>query len=62
MFIEGVSPDIQDNAGWAPLHEACSHRQHAVANLLLESGASTSVCARDGTMYVCTCAVCVVYA
>ena len=50
LQVEHMSPDVQDNAGWTPLHEACSHRHHKVASLLLDHGASPSVCAHDGTM------------
>jgi len=38
----------RDNAGYTPLHEACSRGHVAVASLLLQYGASVSESARGG--------------
>lgn len=38
----GMDPNIKDNAGYAPLHEACSRGHLEIARLLLQFGANHS--------------------
>ena len=43
-----MSPDPKDNAGYTPLHEACSRGHLEVARILLKYGASHSETALSG--------------
>lgn len=43
-----MDPDQKDNAGYTPLHEACSRDQIAIARILLHYGANYSVTALSG--------------
>lgn len=44
----GMDPNIKDNAGYAPLHEACSRGHLEIARLLLQFGANHSETAFSG--------------
>lgn len=44
--------DVQDNAGWTPLHEACNKCHPAIAELLLQNGADPNLPSYDGTRYL----------
>ena len=52
LLVEGASVNAQDHAGWTALHEACSSRNHRIAELLLQSGSDANLSATDGTRYV----------
>lgn len=41
--------DVQDNAGWTPLHEACNKCHPAIAEVLLQNGADPNLPSYDGT-------------
>lgn len=43
-----MDPNIKDNAGYAPLHEACSRGHVEIARLLLQFGANHSETALSG--------------
>jgi ankyrin repeat protein len=43
-----MSPDSKDNAGYTPLHEACSRGHLEIARLLLQYGANHSEAALSG--------------
>lgn len=43
-----LDPDQKDNAGYTPLHEACSRGQIAIARVLLSYGANYSETALSG--------------
>jgi hypothetical protein len=49
LLVEGSPVNVQDNAGWTPLHEATSNGHTDVAELLLQHGADSNASARDGT-------------
>lgn len=49
LLVEGVSVNAQDHAGWTALHEACSSRNHRIAELLLQCSADANLSATDGT-------------
>jgi len=49
VLIESVSVNAQDNAGWTPLHEACSNCNTKLAEMLLQNGADANISSRDGT-------------
>lgn len=44
----GMDPDTKDNAGYTPLHEACSRGHLEIARLLLQFGANHSETALSG--------------
>lgn len=44
----GLNPDPKDNAGYTPLHEACSKGRLDIARLLLQYGANHSEVAASG--------------
>lgn len=44
----GMDPNIKDNAGYTPLHEACSRGHLEIARLLLQFGANHSETAFSG--------------
>ena len=52
LLVEGAQVNVQDYAGWTPLHEACSSGNMGVAELLLRHGADTNISSTDGTRYV----------
>lgn len=41
-------PSVADNAGYTPLHEACSQGHYHIAKLLLRFGADVSASAQGG--------------
>jgi len=47
-----TNPNVADNAGWAPLHEACNHKHLDIVSLLLSNGADANASATDGTRSV----------
>ena len=51
ILVESASVNAQDNAGWTPLHEACSSSNSEMAELLLHNGADANISSRDGTRY-----------
>ncbi|XP_017955263.1 uncharacterized protein LOC108650581 [Drosophila navojoa] len=44
----GMNPDQKDNAGYTPLHEACTHGWLEIARILLQFGANHSEAAQSG--------------
>lgn len=44
----GMNPDQKDNAGYTPLHEACTQGWLEIARILLQFGANHSVAAQSG--------------
>ena len=52
VLFEKVAVDVQDHAGWTPLHEACNNGHVDVVEFLLKHGADPNVGALDGTRYV----------
>ena len=60
--------NVQDYAGWTPLHEACGTGNTEVGELLLQHGADANMSATDGTRFndidhfilMCVC-YCIVY-
>ena len=51
LLIEKLPVNVQDYAGWTPLHEACSSSNTRVAELLLQQGADANISATDGTRF-----------
>ena len=51
LLVENAPVNVQDNAGWTPIHEATSNGQTDIAELLLLHGADSNACSRDGTRY-----------
>lgn len=43
-----MNPDLKDNAGYTPLHEACSRGHLEIARILLQYGANHSETALSG--------------
>ncbi|EDW70372.2 uncharacterized protein Dvir_GJ13741 [Drosophila virilis] len=44
----GMNPDLKDNAGYTPLHEACTQGWLEIARILLQFGANHSEAAQSG--------------
>lgn len=51
LLVEKLPVNVQDYAGWTPLHEACSSSNTNVAELLLQHGADANISATDGTRF-----------
>ena len=49
LLVENLPVNVQDNAGWTPLHEATSNQHTRIAELLLQNGADSNTSSRDGT-------------
>ncbi len=49
ILVENAPVNVQDNAGWTPLHEACCNNHLDIASLLLKAGADANMSATDGT-------------
>lgn len=43
LLSDGANPNSKDNAGWTPLHEACSHGFVSIAEMLLQHGSIVDV-------------------
>ena len=55
LLSKGANPNIQDNNGWTPLHEAVYYNK-AIVEALLQAGANPNIQNRDGwTSLHCAC-------
>ena len=53
LLMEQLKINVQDNAGWTPLHEACNNGHKGIVETLLQNGADPNLPAYDGTRCVC---------
>lgn len=51
---QGSDSNAKDNAGWTPLHEACSRGHSDVVRVLVKYNADVNACSNDGIRYYYT--------